>query len=100
MNLIDEYIDENHLSKLLQTSFKLNSELIKKSFNLVKTKNNNGYQPSIINTSYSSKFNEGACVEIIKNAINSINSSDPNFPYLIDTQTNFDKCDDENNDKK
>ena len=97
MNLIDVYIDENHLSKLLQTTFKLNPELIKKSFNLVKTKNNNGYHPSIINTSYSSKFNEGACVEIIKN---SINSSDPNFPYLIDTQTNFEKCDDENNDKK
>ena len=95
-NLIDEHIDENNFSKLLKKTFKLNPELIQKSYGLVKLRNNSGYQPSQIQVSNSSKFNKGSWLDIIENSTSS------DFPYIIDRQIDQEKCNDndENNDKK
>ena len=89
----DKFVDEEVLSNLLTTTHKLNSEIIKKSFGQTKSKHI-GYQPSRNSVAYTSKFNQGTYLEVFEDSINSIQSTNSNFQFMIkdDTDTENKKC--------
>jgi hypothetical protein len=58
--------------------------MIQKSYGVIKSKHN-GYRPSPTEVSYSSKFQPGAFLDLSVEAINSIQLTDLNCPYFIES---------------